>query len=170
MVMAHLWVQEPDASEWHVAALEGDTHAADSGRPVPAETGAGDPTGDALLHALGGLWVLIAGEAVRVNGMPLFGGVRVLRDRDEIRVGSHRAFFSEEEPPRVVPFPGADQPVLCPRCKQPLVVGDPSVRCACGLWYHQSTDLPCFSYSDHCAHCDRPTALDAGYRWSPDAL
>jgi len=45
------------------------------------------------------------------------------------------------------------------------------VRCPqCGVWHHQSDELPCWVYSSSCSLCDHPTALDAGYRWIPGEL
>ena len=42
----------------------------------------------------------------------------------------------------------------------------------CGVWHHQrETDaLRCWTYSPHCAMCDQPTDLSAGYRWTPQGL
>lgn len=168
--MSHLFVEDFESSTWRVAALRAEAHAAETGDPVVPGEASFDAACGALLHAVAGLWVLIGTEAVRVNGSPLLGGVRVLRDRDELRVGARRCFFSEEEPPRLVSFPGAEPPVDCARCTQPLAAGDAAVRCACGLWHHQTPDLPCWADFAHCAQCPRPTALDGGYRWSPDEL
>ena len=48
--------------------------------------------------------------------------------------------------------------------------GTPAVQCpACGRWFHQSAELPCWTYSDHCL-CPQPTALDCGYQWTPHGL
>lgn len=167
--MSHFWLQDPITREWGIVGMPGDVLRA-SDTVAASFAAVEDVDQDVSLHSVAGIWVLLAPEMARVNGSPLVGGVRVLRDRDEIRIGPIRAFFSEEELPRVVPFPGADEPVLCPRCKTPLSVGEPSVRCSCGLWYHQSSDLPCWAYAETCSLCDQPTALDAGYRWSPETL
>lgn len=171
--MAHFWLQDPTSSEWQAAMMLSpeEAHAVDLTPPSLAalfSRESREPVGS--LHHVAGIWLLLASESVLVNGSPLFGGVRVLRDRDEVRVGSRRAYFSEEEPPQVVPFPGADEPILCPRCKLALTAGEPSVRCPCGVWYHQSAEFPCFTYSERCSLCDRATTLDAGFRWTPRNL
>jgi hypothetical protein len=167
--MAHLWVQESNPSAWRVVPLRCSAYALTEDRMLPAEAdfAAG---GDAELHDIGGLWVLTAAAAVRVNGTPVFGGLRALRDRDELRIGRRHLFFSTEELPRVVAFAGAAEPVPCGRCRQPLASGDASVRCRCGVWHHQTDDLPCWTYASHCALCDQTTALDGSYRWSPALL
>lgn len=166
--MAHLWVQDLSSRDWSVVTLDG-AAAADAGSPVLLDD-AEAPSADTLLFDVGGLWVLIAPETVYVNGSPLVGGVRVLRDRDEIRVGLRRVFFDEEEPARVVPFPGGAQPVHCPRCLRPVSAGEPAVHSRCGVWHHQTDEFPCWTYSPSCSQCDQPSALDAGYAWSPDIL
>ena len=164
--MAHLWMREHGTREWSQEALRSDTHD-----PVRAPAACcASPIG-ALVHTVGEAWVLIASEDVAVNGRPLLGGMRVLRDRDEIRAGTRQAFFSTEEIPHVVPFSGAERPVSCARCQQPIASGDASVRCpGCGVWHHQSSELPCWTYTDRCAVCDQPTSLDADYCWSPEML
>jgi hypothetical protein len=117
------------------------------------------------------IWVVVGAASLRVNGEPLDAGIRVLRDRDELRAGSRRAFFSAESPVELVAFPAPDRAVLCPRCKLEIPPASPAVRCPqCRVWHHQSDDLPCWTYDRHCATCDRPSALDAGFRWTPEGL
>jgi len=127
-------------------------------------------------------WVLMAGNGagVRVNGEPVWLGLCVLRDRDEITLpgaepdGTHRCFFSTERLARVEPFPGAPAgPVYCARCKLPINRGDLAVQCSnpeCGAWHHQSDEFPCWTYHTKCALCNQATELDAGYRWTPEEL
>jgi len=116
------------------------------------------------------IWVVIGSPAVHVNGAPLDTGIRVLRDRDELRLDGHRTFFSTETLAMVVPFPG-ERPTLCPRCKLQIIPGSPAVRCPrCGIWHHQSAEFPCWLYSSTCTNCDQPTAIDADFRWSPETL
>ena len=69
-------------------------------------------------------------------------------------------------------YTGAGSTAYCPRCKQALAKGQPSVRCPqCGILYHQlSEDLPCWTYSETCALCPQPTDMSAGYRWTPEEL
>jgi hypothetical protein len=177
--MAHLWVEEELSGvagkgerEWLVASLEGDAFALAAGRPVPAgEAGAqSDVAGPLLVRDrtdAGQVWVLIGPAAARLNGRELVAGLRVLADRDEIRVGSHRVYFSDEILPSIQPFPGGDGPTHCPRCRVELHAGDLAVRCRCLVWFHQTAEMPCFTYSSECPVCGQPTSLDAGYRWSP---
>ena len=118
-------------------------------------------------------WVVMAGPdaQLRVNGVPLDAiGLRVLADRDEISIpGAGSAYYSAEALPEIVPFPGADRVVLCGRCRQEIVRGSPSVKCpGCGTAYHETQDLNCFTYHEHCAFCPAATALDAGFNWAPE--
>jgi hypothetical protein len=167
--MAHVWCREDGSGAWQATPLQYESYVMDGGRLVPTTPEENAEAVRAELYDVAGLWVLLAPESVRVSGTPVFGGVRVLRDLDEIRVGPHRAFFSTEEVPQVVSY-AADDPLPCGRCRQPLVPGEAAVRCGCGVWHHQSEDLPCWTYADHCSQCDRATALDAPYRWSPTLL
>jgi len=120
-------------------------------------------------------WLLMVppGSSAKVNGRaPLFG-VHVLQDKDEIwfmngDVGC-RVFFSTENPAHVEPFPSMDHAFFCPRCKQKITEGSPSVKCPrCDIWHHQSDDLPCWTYGHHCGVCDQPTDLDSGDLWTPE--
>jgi len=119
-------------------------------------------------------WVLLAGRAsdVRINGADLVLGIRALRDKDEVSVDGHRLFFSTEQLACVTPFPGAEQPAFCPRCKQRLERADLAVKCPrCQAWHHQSEKFPCWTYDSTCALCQHQlTALDAGYSWTPEDL
>ena len=119
-------------------------------------------------------WILLAGAETeaRVNGLPLPVGIRVLDDRDEIRVeGAATLFLSMEGLPEVRPFPGEREPICCPRCKLEIDRGAAAVRCtACNVWYHQSEEFPCWTYTEACALCPQPTDLGAGYRWTPEDL
>jgi hypothetical protein len=118
-------------------------------------------------------WVLmLAGDAdVRVNGFAPVAGMRVLQDRDEIRIGGAQPlFFSAETLAHIEEFPGAERAVFCGRCRQPMKKGEPAVRCpGCGIWYHQTESLPCWTYAETCGFCPHPTALDAGFGWIPEA-
>jgi hypothetical protein len=72
----------------------------------------------------------------------------------------------------VTPYPGAEQPAFCPRCKQRLERADLAVKCPrCRAWHHQSEKFPCWTYDSTCALCQHQlTALDAGYSWTPEEL
>jgi len=117
-------------------------------------------------------WIVIDEPVsrLRINGVPLVTGARVLRHRDEIRMAGvpGRAWFSLESQCEVAPFDG---PVgsFCPRCKGKIKSASLSVRCPqCRVYYHQSASLPCWTYAPKCAHDDQPTALDASFRWTPE--
>lgn len=165
--MAHLWLHEASGDGagkstpggWSPVVLEGDSRVVPSAqllRRTSAERGS---------------WVLVGPPAVRVNGNPLDVGIRVLRDRDELLAGGVRTFFSTEALAAVVPFPQSEMPTFCARCKLAIASGAPAVRCPqCGVWHHQSEELPCWTYAPRCALCDQPTALDAGFRWVPEEL
>jgi hypothetical protein len=175
--MGHLWVRDK-VGDWAVLPLDGFRV------PLSAELGQGEhlpapesaPASVVQVSAEGRVaWVLLVADTgkVRVNGRSVPTRIRVLRDQDEIRVGAERFFFSAEERAQVCGFSGDGQSASCPRCKQPLHRGDLSVRCPgtrCGVSYHQSEVLPCWTYADRCALCGYPTALDAGYQFSPEDL
>jgi len=123
----------------------------------------------------GGHWFVLAPAektAILINGVPLVAGIRVLRDRDEIRLsGADRLFFSTECLASAEPFPGLGQAVFCPRCKQEIAPQSDAVKCPqCEAWHHQSAEFPCWTYSERCALCDQLSNLDAGYRWTPESL
>jgi len=173
-----MWVKDDDV--WAVLSLDGDPLSLRSNPPLPVRGSLDKADAASQVISLrapgltGAPWVLMAGAkgAVRVNGIALATGMRVLADRDEIRVGSsHTLFFSAESLARIEPFVGANQRLFCPRCKQEIVKEAMAVMCpACGVWHHQSDDLPCWTYSSSCALCPQPTDLNAGYRWTPEEL
>jgi LSD1 subclass zinc finger protein len=127
----------------------------------------------ALCAANAERWLVMAGPdaQLRVNGIPLGAvGARVLCDRDELSIpGVGSAYYSAESLAEIVAFPGADRVVLCGRCRQPIHAGSSAVRCTgCGTWYHERSDLNCFSYSETCTFCPKATVLDAGFSWTPE--
>ncbi len=73
---------------------------------------------------------------------------------------------------RVEPFPGIGKTAICPRCQLKLEKEMLSVKCPnCSVWYHQTEDMPCWTYSEHCAICQQQeTTLDAGYQWTPEDM
>ncbi|MGB7760311.1 MAG: hypothetical protein WBL61_10810 [Bryobacteraceae bacterium] len=95
---------------------------------------------------------------VLVNGRPVDAGIRVLAHRDQIHAGSGVWWFSAEDPPEVVPFPGGAG-VVCPRCRLPVLAGEPAVRCPCGNWLHEYPERPCYAYGPVCPICQRATVL-----------
>src|SRR5262249_13722566 len=143
--VAHFWIVDP-AGGWKVAPVEQDNlvldRAADGQVCVHPGT-EGTSAAVRILHqrALEGeSWVLLSSSGIRVNGLPLTLGVRVLADRDEVLLGgTGRVFFSTERLARVEPFPGSERPVFCPRCRQPIDGGCAAVKCPqCGVTHHQS--------------------------------
>ena len=187
--MPHLWIQDEDA-DWAVQPLNGEAVALGPGGartarrssptalPASSAKGAGDTT--ALLMPAstrdGAVWVMVTppGVEARVNGIPLTSGLRVLADRDEIRVATGVAvFFSMEQLAAVVPFPGVGEgrSARCPRCQQDIEKSAPSVCCPqCRLSYHQSGPRLCWTYREVCAMCDQATDLGVWFRWSPADL
>ncbi|MFN0058695.1 MAG: hypothetical protein ACKVX7_09600 [Planctomycetota bacterium] len=185
--MAHLFVNLASLAprhaaaraQWAISELEGPAEcwlADDVERPVRRD--ARDTRGAHLLRRAGreDEWLVIAAlqaAPVHVNGRPLAAQLAVLRDRDEIRLAAGAQFlFSTERLARVQPYPGAPRPAHCPRCRQPVNAGQPSVACPqCGLWHHEDAPtLACWSYSPASACvCHFPTAAD-GYRFTPESV
>jgi hypothetical protein len=118
-------------------------------------------------------WAVLCGDDVDLwaNGVHVRIGFRLLRHKDEIRLGGGPPlYFSAERPARVEPYAGDDTP-RCPRCAQAIRRGDPSVACpGCGVRLHELDELRCWSHLPHCAACDQPTALDGALRWTPEDL
>ncbi len=176
--MAHLWMFEAEA--WRAMPLAADRFDLGASAAGPAASTSGSPSSaepqSALLIRSGAdgspTWALItAPEAgVRVNGEAPLAGLSALADRDEIRTkDGRRLYYSTETLAQVEPFPGAERPVYCGRCRQLVETGAPSVSCpGCAVRYHQTAELPCWTYADKCTFCEQATALDAGYRWSPE--
>ena len=118
-------------------------------------------------------WLLLSRPGdVTVNGLPVPGGLRVLSDRDEIRVqGSSPVYFSTETLAAVESLPASDQEVVCARCRQAIEPDTSAVRCpGCGLWHHASDEYPCWTYAPTCALCPQPTDDGAGFQWTPEDL
>jgi hypothetical protein len=163
--MAYLWIE--DAEGWLAKGLAGDglnlgALAAEAEHALLCRSATNGTTNWSLMSA--------PCATVRVNGEQPPAGLRVLADRDEIRIADGKRFyFTTESLLHIEPFPGAERPVSCGRCRQPIETGAPAVRCpGCGVWYNQSAELPCFTYSETCAFCNQPTSLDAGFRWTPE--
>jgi hypothetical protein len=118
-------------------------------------------------------WALITDGSVRllVNGGPVALGIALLRDRDELRVGSAApVYFSTERLARVEACEREDEP-RCPRCASSIARGELSVRCpSCQVLHHQRVGRECWTYLAKCALCDQPTDLAAGLRWTPEGF
>jgi hypothetical protein len=175
--LAHLWFRD-DEDIWSVVPLNG--HATDVSVYPPRLLAEGFRLGGDALAAViragaadSPVWVLLvaANGDVRVNGFAPVAGARVLQDRDEIRAASFDPlFFSTETLVRLGEFPGAARSVYCGRCRQAMEKGQASVRCTqCGIWYHQTDQLPCWTYTPKCGFCPQTTSLDAGFDWTPEA-
>lgn len=173
--MAHLWIK--DATGWQAERLTGNCLDLAAFSMPHAEEGTSNPPRVQIVRADGGgsqAWALVASpdSRVRVNGRVTLAGICVLCDRDEVRTeAGAQYFFSTELLAEVEPFPAAERPIFCGRCRQLIVTATPSVRCPganCGIWYHQSGDLPCWTY-DKCMICGHSSALDAGFSWTPEA-
>jgi hypothetical protein len=161
--MAHVWRNNGHDVGWTPTVLDGDGLALGSSAALRR-----------IDDVNGAAWMLFAASSARVlvNGLPVSIGIVVLADRDEIRVPSEPPlYFSTETLAEVGPFPESCPRGFCPRCRQPIAPCSPAVRCpGCGLSHHASEDLACWTYSPQCAGCSHDTALDAGFRWTPEDL
>ncbi len=160
--MAVLWVRlEGGEVPWGAAKLGAGERVVLTGQQEqPCRLmleGEGLGAGAGLLSSDGQEWVLVCrgGREVRVNGMPVVLGMRVLQDRDEVVVRGQQYYFSRERLPVVEVFPGVGRAVFCPRCKQEIRAGVLAVRCpACGLWHHETSELNCWPYAPRCSDWD----------------
>jgi hypothetical protein len=179
MIMAHLWMNE-DGGRWSVLSLNGDEvdlTALLSGEETKTENGAKAVPRALILRGpstdtSGWLLVTTKGCRARVSGKSVATGIRRLVDRDEILLhGVGRCYFSTETLARIEPLSEESATGCCPRCKQGMTAGEAAVRCpGCGVWHHQSDELPCWTYAERCAICGGSTALDAGFSWTPEEL
>jgi len=182
--MAHLWRFDED--DWTILPLCDEAYMLDEWPPVRvadlgdwldtiAESGA--LSSCVVLTSVGGPaasrdWVVMtsAPRAAHVNGLPVLAGIRVLSDRDELRVDDAAVYFSTERLAELTSLPVTKQEIYCPRCRDSIRVGTPAVQCPqCDVWHHQEADRPCWTYADGCAACGHPTAFDAGYTWIPES-
>ncbi len=194
--MAHLWIEDrASAGTWAVVPLTGERVALTGvrGAPVaPAVAASAVPLerSPALLAPAStdaadscDRWVLLGDPLSRVclNGLLLVTGIRVLRNKDEIQAGDGGpVYFSTERLPAVEVFAASVHSAKCPRCQQEIASGAAAVRCpACGIWHHQSEELPCWTgYVNEdrgfktCALCDYIVSLypDAEFQWTPEGM
>lgn len=173
--MAHLW-RRTASKEW--SALDVSAGRLSLNGSVSADTELSEATGGdpaVLLRLVADrvpeTWILLADckARVRINGLALPLGIVALDDRDEIRIeDGSPLFFTTEKLAVIERYPAGGPRAMCPRCKQPIE--GLAVRCpACDLWYHETDDLPCWTHAPQCV-CSQPTALDTGFRWTPEAL
>ena len=185
--MAHLWLRDTDAV-WAALPLDElsrgsrqESRQANCGvdlsvDPPRAIDAAASHRRDCpcLLMPWESGWALLAWPeaGVRVNGKAVSIGIRLLRDRDEIRpAGRPPVYFSTERLAGVEQLPDGSEELFCARCRQRIEEGGEAVRCpACGIWLHESEELPCWTYASTCALCDQTTDLEAGFRWTPEDL
>jgi hypothetical protein len=184
--MSHIWFPQPRGG-WTFLPLSGEAYELLVGSPgrlaarrAARTSGEGSRGGVRLLRssrADGDIWALAASPEceLSLNGLPVPAGLRVLRDRDEVRLaGGGRIFFSTERPAAIESYPeplDGTQEGSCPRCKDKIDPGSPAVRCpGCGVWHHQSEMLPCWTYAERCFLCDQSTELDSGFRFVPEGI
>lgn len=174
--MAHLWYVDRQSSVWSSLPLEAGVVEVGPDLFSPLRRRGGEP--EALLlrsqTGAGEHWLLmnLTLRPLAINGERLANGIRILTDKDEIRLADvGRVFFSSERLPRLELFAGSERPLFCPRCRDPLVVSRPIVRCACSVAYHfdAERDRRCFDYGP-CTVCNAPTELSETFRWQPGAL
>ena len=126
----------------------------------------------------GGVALLVrAGVHVRINGLPVLGGIALLQHRDEILINAERFYFSAEARPVVTTFQlgtGSRRPT-CPVCRGALSNGDQAVGCpGCGRWFHQleasegRIARTCWTYAATCRFCQHPTSFGEESAWRPD--
>ena len=177
--MAHLWTRPADI--WEPFLLDAAVYELGALLPAAVPDLLRDRCASSVMAGLRrvgddtqGTWALVVAPRSRVliNGARIIVGIAVLTDRDEIRLPDGRClFFSTETLAFVGPFPASGTRGFCPRCKQAIAPASAAVRCpGCGLWHHSSDDFPCWTYGPHCAACPQDTALDAGFRWTPEEL
>lgn len=175
--MPHLFIRTANSNDWPVLPLTNQALllTGDSERPARLAGAADDTSAAARLvpvSASGSEWALLGDQrSARVNGEPLYLGIRALADKDEIQIAPGlRCFFSTETPPRVAPFPGADRAVMCPRCRLEIEVGQFYATCACGTSFHEILgERPCFTYGP-CLACGRELTLDGVLLWTPEEV
>lgn len=182
--MGSLWIY--DQNDWALASLEADLSYElnhDPAAPVrvqktkqiKAESAVLRPWQCGEQHK----WVALSSSqaaGIYINSFAISGpGIHVMKDRDEILLrDGRRLFFTTEQLPRIVSFPGSDRPVNCARCKKPIDKGMEAVCCPnskCAAWHHNTEKYPCWQYHEFCALCDQQTRLgNAKYAWSPEDL
>ncbi|MBW2295893.1 MAG: hypothetical protein JRG89_12595 [Deltaproteobacteria bacterium] len=160
---------QPDVGappRWRLTPLEGDQHTLDGAEKVMLFRAADLSGAD--------IWVAMQSPTgtLRVNGVPVATGLRVLAHRDELRmgVGGPLLYFSNEALPRVVAYDPAasDETAHCPRCRRLIEPGTLAVQCpGCRVWHCLTEATPCWTYTPDCALCQHPTDLEGELRWVP---
>src|SRR4051812_6202784 len=116
--MSSLW-REASGGGWE--PLPSDSLERDHPSIRLVRFGSGTDSGVALL--------VKPGLSVRINGLPIAGGLRVLQHRDEVLLGRHRYYFSAESTPTLVVFHlrEGDRRPTCPVCRGPIKDGEQTV-------------------------------------------
>ncbi len=178
--MAYLWHSSKD-DNWVPTELKCSMVLVDDTATMLAPMEADGHPGEVLLYShrlnsVASSWVLLAppDSLVYVNHFSLASGIRILADRDAIRISARQPiYFSTARLAGIEAFPYSEQ-AFCPRCKLEIAEHDACVCCPqCQVWHHQSehADLACWSYAETCALCDQSTDLDSvEFRWTPGEL
>lgn len=165
--MSSLWREVPGA--WEAVPVCADGLDLSAGGVRLVRFGEGAEGGVALLSR--------PGVHVRINGLPILGGLAVLQHRDEILIDTNRFCFSAQTRPAVVGFhleAGARRPT-CPVCRGAIHDDELAVRCpGCGRWYHQveagdgRRARTCWTYAATCRFDQHPTSLSGEAAWRPE--
>lgn len=156
------------APSWRMTPLEGGSHAFEESEQVTLFRAADRSGAD--------IWVAMQspGGPLRINGIAIAAGLRVLAHRDVLRlgIGGPLHYYSTEALPQVVAYQAepSEEQASCPRCRRAIEPGSPAVRCPgpqCGVWHCQSEASPCWTYAPGCALCQHPTDLAGALRWVP---
>ena len=178
--MAYIW-QNVNEDEWAPTELQSTAVAGRGSVEFAVDIHMATRQGDVLLHpstanTRAATWMILGptDAQTRINGTLLENGIRVVEDRDAIRVADMPTmYFSTECLAAIEAYPDAE-PVFCPRCKRMVSEGDSAVCCPrCGIWHHEQVPdgTACWSYAKTCALCDQSTDLEsAGFRWTPEIL
>jgi hypothetical protein len=128
--------------------------------------------------AEGGIALLArSGVHVRINGLPVLGGIALLQHRDEILIRAERFYLSAETRPVVTTFQleSSSRRPTCPVCRGAVGDGEQAVRCpGCGRWFHQieasesRKARSCWTYAATCRFCQHPTSLSGEAAWRPE--
>ena len=173
--MATLWRRQigDDGATWLAHAIEvgalRDGNGAFADSSILLTTfGSGSESGTAILAPLE--------VAIWVNGETVLGGLKVLRHRDEILVGSELYCYSAQSRPVVSAFALAEgeRRPRCGVCRMAIEDGQAAVACPqCGRIYHQLEAAGeqgaklCWTYKPACL-CGHPTGLGEDDAWRPD--
>ena len=166
--MSSLWRPAPDAG-WQPVSLASREFDFLGGEARLVLFGQGAEGGAALL--------VRPGAHVRVNGLPVAGGLRILEHRDEVLVGGHLWYFSAESRPvcTVFQLPEGQRRPTCPVCRGPVREGEQAVQCpGCGRWFHQLAAAEgqrarnCWTYAATSRFCKHPTSLSGEPVWRPE--